>query len=65
MGFLVNSNHTQRIRMRPFLATPVNARTTRQAFRNRNYRGFKHFQGAIGLGVFAHNLIVLANLGMT
>jgi hypothetical protein len=29
------------------------------------YRGFKHFQGAIGLGVFAHNLIVLANLGMT
>lgn len=29
------------------------------------YRGFKHFQGAIGLGVFAHNLIVLANQGMT
>jgi transposase, IS5 family len=29
------------------------------------YRGFKHFQGAIGLGVFAHNLVVLANLGMT
>jgi IS5 family transposase len=29
------------------------------------YRGFKHFQGAIGLGVFAHNLIVLAEQGMT
>jgi hypothetical protein len=29
------------------------------------YRGFKHFQGAIGLGVFAHNLVVLANPGMT
>jgi len=29
------------------------------------YRGFKHFQAAIGLGVFAHNLIVLANQGMT
>ncbi|MGQ9607557.1 MAG: transposase [Thermogutta sp.] len=29
------------------------------------YRGFKHFQGAIGLGVFAHNLVVLANQGMT
>jgi hypothetical protein len=28
-------------------------------------RGFKHFQAAIGLGVFAHNLIVLANQGMT
>lgn len=24
------------------------------------YRGFKHFQGAIGLAVFSHNLIVLA-----
>ena len=29
------------------------------------YRGFKHFQGAIGLGVFAHNLVVLAHQGMT
>jgi IS5 family transposase len=29
------------------------------------YRGFKHFQGAIGLGVFAHNLVVLANQGIT
>lgn len=29
------------------------------------YRGFKHFQGAIGLGVFAHNLVVLAERGMT
>jgi len=29
------------------------------------YRGFKHFRGAIGLGVFAHNLVVLANAGMT
>jgi IS5 family transposase len=29
------------------------------------YRGFKHFQGAIGLGVFAHNLVVLARQGMT
>ena len=29
------------------------------------YRGFKHFQSAIGLGVFAHNLIVLAKQGMT
>jgi len=27
------------------------------------YRGFKHFQGAIGLAVFSHNLIVLANEG--
>jgi IS5 family transposase len=24
------------------------------------YRGFKHFQGAIGMAVFAHNLVVLA-----
>ena len=29
------------------------------------YRGFKHFQGAIGLAVFSHNLIVLAQRGMT
>jgi IS5 family transposase len=29
------------------------------------YRGFKHFQGAIGLGVFAHNLVVLTNQAMT
>ena len=29
------------------------------------YRGFKRFQSAIGLGVFAHNLIVLAKQGMT
>lgn len=29
------------------------------------YRGFKHFQGAIGLGVFAHNLVVLAKPGIT
>jgi IS5 family transposase len=29
------------------------------------YRGFKRFQGAIGLGVFAHNLVVLARQGMT
>ena len=29
------------------------------------YRGFKHFQGAIGLAVFSHNLIVLAQQGMT
>jgi hypothetical protein len=29
------------------------------------YRGFKHFQGAIGLAVFSHNLIVLAQGGMT
>lgn len=29
------------------------------------YRGFKHFQGAIGLGVFAHNLVVLAKQAMT
>lgn len=29
------------------------------------YRGFKHFQGAVGLGVFAHNLVVLARQGMT
>ncbi len=28
------------------------------------YRGFKHFQGAIGLAVFSHNLIVLAQQGM-
>jgi hypothetical protein len=24
------------------------------------YRGFKRFQGAIGMAVFAHNLVVLA-----
>jgi IS5 family transposase len=29
------------------------------------YRGFRHFQGAIGLGVLAHNLVVLAKQGMT
>jgi hypothetical protein len=29
------------------------------------YRGFKHFQGAIGLGVLAHNLVVLAKQAMT
>mgnify|MGYP000478990424 CR=1 FL=1 len=29
------------------------------------YRGFKHFQGAVGLGVFAHNLVVLAQQGMS
>lgn len=29
------------------------------------YRGFKHFQGAIGLAVFSHNLIVLAQSGKT
>ena len=29
------------------------------------YRGFKHFQGAIGLAVFSHNLIVLAKHAMT
>ncbi len=29
------------------------------------YRGFKHFQGAIGLAVLAHNLVVLARQGMT
>jgi len=29
------------------------------------YRGFKHFEGAIGLGVLAHNLVVLAKQGMT
>jgi IS5 family transposase len=29
------------------------------------YGGFKHFQGAIGLAVFSHNLIVLAQQGMT
>jgi len=29
------------------------------------YRGFKHFQGSIGLGVFAHNLVVLAQQGRT
>jgi len=28
-------------------------------------RGFKHSQGALGLGVFAHNLVVLARQGMT
>ena len=29
------------------------------------YRGFRHFRGAIGLGVFAHNLVVLADPGVT
>jgi IS5 family transposase len=29
------------------------------------YRGFKNFQGAIGLAVFAHNLVVLAKPGIT
>jgi hypothetical protein len=29
------------------------------------YRGFKHFQGVVGLGVFDHNLVVLAQQGMT
>jgi IS5 family transposase len=29
------------------------------------YRGFKRFQAALGLGVFAHNLVVLAKQGMT
>lgn len=29
------------------------------------YRGFKHFQGAIGLAVVAHNLIVLAQQGVS
>lgn len=29
------------------------------------YRGFRHFQAAIGLGVFAHNLVVLAKQGIT
>jgi IS5 family transposase len=30
-----------------------------------HYRGFKRFQAALGLGVFAHNLVVLAKQGMT
>lgn len=29
------------------------------------YRGFKHFQGAIGLAVFAHNMVVLVKPGIT
>ena len=29
------------------------------------YRGFKRFQAALGLAVFAHNLVVLAKQGMT
>lgn len=29
------------------------------------YRGFKRFQASFGLGVFAHNLVVLAKQGMT
>jgi IS5 family transposase len=29
------------------------------------YRGFRRFQGAIGLGVFAHNLVVLARQGLS
>jgi IS5 family transposase len=29
------------------------------------YRGFNRFQAALGLGVFAHNLVVLAKQGMT
>jgi IS5 family transposase len=29
------------------------------------YRGFKRFHAALGLGVFAHNLVVLAKQGMT
>lgn len=30
-----------------------------------HYRGFKRFQGSIGLGVFAHNLVVLARQGLS
>lgn len=30
-----------------------------------HYRGFKGFQGSIGLGVFAHNLVVLARQGLS
>lgn len=30
-----------------------------------HYRGFKRFQAALGLGVFAHNLVVLARQGLT
>jgi DDE family transposase len=29
------------------------------------YRGFKSFEASVGLGVFTHNLIVLANMGET
>ena len=29
------------------------------------YRGFKRFAGALGLGVFSHNLVVLAKQAMT
>jgi IS5 family transposase len=29
------------------------------------YRGFKRFRGSIGLGVFAHNLVVLARQGLS
>jgi IS5 family transposase len=29
------------------------------------YRGFKRYQAALGLGVFAHNLVVLAKQGLT
>ena len=30
-----------------------------------HYRGFKRFAAALGLGVFCHNLVVLAKQGMT
>ena len=30
-----------------------------------HYRGFKRFQVAVGLGVFGHNLVVLARQGLT
>ena len=30
-----------------------------------HYRGFKHFAAALGLGVFCHNLVVLAKQAMT
>jgi IS5 family transposase len=30
-----------------------------------HYQGFKRFQAALGLGVFAHNLVVLARQGLT
>ncbi len=30
-----------------------------------HYRGFKRFAAALGLGVFAHNLVVLAGQTMT
>jgi IS5 family transposase len=30
-----------------------------------HYRGFRRFQAALGLGIFAHNLVVLARQGLT